>query len=489
VASIPRRQPKRLTKPQHRARKTCPARTARAARRQPRASPDRLPRPARELFAARAGAFTRPTFLRFVVLARAALRTTGGRTACNRLRTRGARAPGQPTSYHRRFARRRWSSGRLARALAGWVCTPLVPPGPSARAGDATVAEHPGKEVYGTGCHRDPVRPTPAFTAFRWGHKGVVLAVLVRFPCARRRWALPLLVARYRPEALDQRQGRRHQTPPPRLRQRLRGLVRWSPARQFVAAADGTYAPPDLARRAARRPDRLTFVSHFYPDAPLPAPPPAPARGKKRPGRPPQRGAKRPGPAAVVKASAARPRLKVSGYGGGRRAVAVVTGTGRWDQAGEGRVPVRWVFVEDGTGTHRDEYVFSPDVALGPAAVLETYTGRWDRETTVAELRADAGLGTTRGWCRKTGLRVAPCRFGLDTVVALLYARLPRGYAAVRVVDWPGTADVTVSDALTAVRRRLWVEGVFAIPGHREACRKRGRPFRAILLYALAPAA
>ena len=51
-------------------------------------------------------------------------------------------------------------------------------------AGDDTVTEHPGPQVYGKGCHRDPVRSTHSFTAFRWGHKWVVLALLVRFPCA-----------------------------------------------------------------------------------------------------------------------------------------------------------------------------------------------------------------------------------------------------------------------------------------------------------------
>jgi hypothetical protein len=48
---------------------------------------------------------------------------------------------------------------------------------------------------------------------------------------------------------------------------------------------------------------------------------------------------------------------------------------------------------------------------------------------------------------------------------------------------------VTFSDAITAVRRWLWQEWVFAIPGHREAFAKLARPFRAVLLYALAPAA
>jgi hypothetical protein len=55
-------------------------------------------------------------------------------------------------------------------------------------------------------------------------------------------------------------------------------------------------------------------------------------------------------------------------------------------------------------------------------------------------------------------------------------------------VDWPGKCDVTFSDAITAVRRWLWVEWVFAFPGHREAFSKLRGPFRRIVLNGLAPA-
>jgi hypothetical protein len=47
---------------------------------------------------------------------------------------------------------------------------------------------------------------------------------------------------------------------------------------------------------------------------------------------------------------------------------------------------------------------------------------------------------------------------------------------------------VTFSDAITAVRRWLWVEWVFALPGHREAFSKLSGPLRQILLHGLAPA-
>jgi hypothetical protein len=182
VASIPQRQKKRLSRDQRRRLRARQARKAKAARRRRRRLHERLPRHARQLLDALAPAFTRPAFLRFAVLLLAAIPPRGGRTVANRLRTLGDLAPGHGTSFHRLLARRRWHGRRRARALAATILDRFLPDGPLPLVGDDTVAEHPGPKVYGTGCHRDPVRSTHAFTTYRWGHKGVVLALLVRPP-------------------------------------------------------------------------------------------------------------------------------------------------------------------------------------------------------------------------------------------------------------------------------------------------------------------
>jgi hypothetical protein len=70
-----------------------------------------------------------------------------------------------------------------------------------------------------------------------------------------------------------------------------------------------------------------------------------------------------------------------------------------------------------------------------------------------------------------------------------LYSQLPRRYARMRAVQWAGKQDVTFSDAITAVRRWLWLEWVFAIPGYKAVFEKLARPFRSLLLHGLAPTA
>jgi hypothetical protein len=465
------------------------ARKALSARRKLRHIRQAVPQSARSLLDCLAGGFTRPTFLRVVVLALATILTIGQRTICNLLRTLGALAPGHPTSYHRVFSRRRWSCWRLARGLCGWVFDHLVAEDKVLLAGDDTVDGHKGEKVFGKACHRDPVRSTHSYTAYRWGHKWVVLSVLVRFPFTHRQWALPLLVALYRSEEDNEKAGRRHKTPQHLLRQLCCVLLRWLRQRQFVLVADGGYNSHETARFASRRCGRLHLVSKFYPDARLyEPPPPVVVRGKRPNGRPRKKGAKLPTPQEAV-AEAGRTRLNVAWYGGGRRDVEVVSGTGRWYKGGEGLVEVRWVYVRDLGGTHRDEYFFTTDVAMSAQGVIEAYAARWNEETTFQEMRSYLGLETTRGWKEKTVLRAAPCLFGLYTLVACLYSQLPGRYARVRAVDWPGKQDVTFSDAITAVRRWLWLEWVFAIPGYKPAFAKLSRPFRSLLLNALAPAA
>jgi hypothetical protein len=423
-----------------------------------------------------------------VVLVFAAVLTTGRRTVHNLLRTVGILAPGDSSSYRRVLSEASWSGLGLAAALTRLVVVRFCPDGVLHLVGDDTVDEHRGKKVYGKARHRDPIRSSHSYTTYRYGHKWVVIALLVRFPWATRPWALPLLVVLYRSPKDNAQRKRPHQTPAELVQLQLRLLLRWLPERSFLFAGDQGYGSHDLAFFAAQQGGRLTLVSRFYPDANLYEPPP-PVTGKRPAHRPRKKGAKLPSPQEVVAATAERTRLNVAWYGGGRRDVEVVTGVGHWYKSGVGLVAVRWVYVHDRTGTHRDDYLYSTDVALTAAAIIETYTGRWNSETTFQEMRAYLGLETTRGWCRRTVQRAAPCLFGLYTVVAVLYEALRAQGTPTAGVTWAKKAGTTFSDAITTVRRWLWTVWVFARPDHDEAFAKVPADLRDILLSALAPAA
>jgi len=431
-----------------------------------------------------APAFTQPTFRRAVVLLFGAILTTGRRTVYNLLRSVGILAPGDPSSYHRVLSDARWFGLRLVAAMVRYIVSRFCPEKVLQLVGDDTVAEHRGKKVYGKARHRDAVRSSHSYTTYRYGHKWVVLAILVRFPWATRPWALPLLVTLYRSKKDNQQRGRPHKTPAQLLQLQLRLLLRWLPERRFVFAGDSGFGSHELAWFAQQQRGRLALVSRYTPKANLYKAPP-PYNGQ---GRPRVKGDKLPTPAEVV-AGARRTRLAVAWYGGGRRRVAVVTGTGHWYKSGVGLVAVRWVYVHDLSGTHRDDYLFSTDVQMTAKEIIETYTGRWNIETTFQEVREYLGMETTRGRTRNTVLRAEPCLFGLYTVVAAWYAELTAQPTPDAKLCWPGKEGVSFSDAITAVRRWLWKDWIFARTGHDQAFEKLPEDLQDILLYALAPAA
>jgi hypothetical protein len=429
-------------------------------------------------------AFNAATFVRAQLLGVAALLTQGRRTLTNLLRTVADLTEGDSSSYHRVLSLAQWSGLSLAAILTRFILQHFWPQGRIRLVGDDTVTEHPGPKVYGKARHRDAVRSSHSYTAWRWGHKWVVLAILVPFPFATRLWALPGLVSLYRSPEDDRQRDRPHKTPAQQMQLLLRILLRWFPDRRFLFAGDQGYGSHAMASLGQRSRGRLTVVSKFYPDANLYAPPPAYSGN----GRPRIKGAKQPTPQEVV-AKAQRTRLNVTWYGGGRRDVEVVSRTGCWYKAGQGLVEVRWVYVHDLSGTRRDEYFYSTDTTLTAQEVVEEYTGRWNVETTFEEARAYLGLESTRGWCEKTVMRTEPCLLGLYSVAALMYWLLPAEDQDQGSVEWEGKQSITFSDAITAVRRWLWTHWVFPQAGHAEAFEKLPGAFQRSLLYALAPAA
>lgn len=215
------------------------------------------------------------TFVRAKLLGVAAILTIGRRTVSNLLRTVAGLTEGDPSSYHRVLSLAQWSGLTMATLLARFILQHFWPQGRVRLVGDDTVTEHPGRKGHGKARHRDPVRSSHSYTAWRWGHKWVVLAVLVRFLFASRPWALPVRIALYRSPQDNQKRGRRHRTPAQLLQLLLRLLLRWFPDRQFLFAGDQNYGSHEMATLSPQTQGRLHVVSKFYANANLYEPPPA----------------------------------------------------------------------------------------------------------------------------------------------------------------------------------------------------------------------
>jgi hypothetical protein len=119
--------------------------------------------------------------------------------------------------------------------------------------------------------------------------------------------------------------------------------------------------------------------------------------------------------------------------------------------------------------------------------IIEKYTGRWSIEVTFEEVRAYVGFGTTRGHVENTITREAPCLFGLFSLIALIFDQLPNKYKTI-FITWDQKQEITFSDAITAVRRFLWVEWIFETLRFKTTFQKFPQKIQRMLLYNLAPA-
>jgi hypothetical protein len=431
-------------------------------------------------------AFTKPTFGRAILLMVGMIIALRQRTVTAALWVLRGVAPGHPSIYHRIFSRATWSLWPLGRILATVILSQMPPDEPILVPMDDTTAQHRGKCVYGKGCHHDAVRSAHKHVVFRWGHRWVVLAISVKWPFTWRRWALPVLVALYRPESLDQAEGRQHKTAPDLARQLMAVLIHWFPQRKFIFLGDGGYASHALAQSCHRHHRHATLVSRFHGDARLYAPTP---KRRKGIGRPPQKGRKLPTPEQVVARQPLTP-ITVQWYGGGTRRVGVVSGTGLWYKAGAGVVPIRWVFVRDLQGTHRDEYFYSTDPLLTAQQIVSWFTARWPIETTFQEVRAHLGFETTRQHVARSVLRMAPCLLGLFSVICLIYAQHVKSHrTGIRHTLWYAKEEPTFSDAITTVRRLLWQQILLQQPSYRNAFQKLPPKIRTWVLDQLCQAA
>jgi hypothetical protein len=449
-----------------------------------------LPPAAEPLIRSFAGAFTRPSFARFSLLLVGAIVTFGRRTVSRILWTLGpaGATAGHPSSFHRLFSHARWSPWPLGQILATAVLGLLPADAPIRLAVDDTVFGHRGKAVYGKGCHRHAVRSPhdPNQVVKKWGHKWVVLAVLVPLPfTTRRRWALPVLCALYRVPRVDQAEGRRHKTPCDLARGLVSALLHWFPTRRFVLLGDGGFASHDLAWFCCRHKDRLTLIARGRGNLNLhtlisPDDAKAPCRQtlwRRRVGISHPRcrkGPKLPSPRDTVTAArqgrglapggGVLPVANVQWYGQSKRELEVFSACGGWYRGrgnGSGAlVPIRWLYTHD-PQTAKEDWFLCTDPAHAPAAaIVEDFAGRWSLEVTFEEGRTHLGWETTRQRCAASVLRCGPCLIGLFSVVSLIFIRLWRSGSDkgrwMHHTPCYHKAEPTFADAVYAVRRLMW---------------------------------
>jgi hypothetical protein len=225
-----------------------------------------------------------------------------------------------------------------------------------------------------------------------------------------------------------------------------------------VFVGDSGFAVLDLLAAVRRR---CTVVSRLRLDANLYAPPPA--RGPHTLGRPASKG----GPLPKLKTLADdrttvwRRIVASEWYGGERRELDVTSGTGMWYRPGSKIVPLRWVLVRDPSGAHPVQAFFSTDPDLSPEDILAFFVRRWQVEVTFAEVRAHLGVETQRQWSDLAILRTTPALLGLYSLVTLWADEPLAKGSAPYAAAWYNKTRFTFTDAIAAVRMRLWIGDIY----------------------------
>lgn len=407
------------------------------------------------LLAAFAQPFTAPSFHNFRTLAVGAVLAPRSRTITGILRAAGDFANKHYTSYHRFLSHAAWDAWSLSRILAGLVLS-LVS-GVVTLVVDDTTTRRWGPRVYGKSCHRDAVRSSQTYTVHCYGHKWVVLSVLVQLPFCSRPWALPVMSNLYLSRSVCSDQ-KRYRTLIDLACIGLYKLRRWFPTRRFIVVGDGGYASVAFANSCKRL--EMNLISRLRKDTVLYEPPPPRKIGQR--GRPPKKGKRMPSFAELRESPDAQwNETEVAWYGGTRHTVRWLTGTGFRYAPGESAVQVRWVLV-DGEGKAGWECFFSTDLEFDGQKLIESYVQRWSLEVTFEEVRAHLGLETCRNWAEKSIRRSLPCLFGLFSLITIWYSRVClEGLSEVRQDPWYRKTEPTFSDALVALRKHLWARLIF----------------------------
>ncbi len=412
--------------------------------------------------------FTRPTWQSLLMLLAGTILAPGRRTVTSALSILGLRAVTGFTNFHRVLNRSRWSSRAAAKRLLHLLLGTFVPDGPVILGIDETIERRWGTKIKARGIYRDPVRSSRGHFVKASGLRWISVMLLAPIPWAGRVWALPFLTALAPSERFAHDQGRRHKKLTDWARQLLVLVARWLPERRLIAVADSSYAAIELL--AAVR-HRLTVITRLRLDARLFDPPPP-----RRPGtigRPRVSGARQPTLAERLgDPKTSWRRVTVAGwYGRTEWQIDLISGTALWYHPGK-RVPIRWLLVRDVAGEFEPQSFLSTDPDADPLEMLRWFVRRWSVEVTFAEVRRHLGIETQRQWSDLAIARTTPVLLGLFSLVTLWAEGVLEGGVSPRRAAWYPKPQPSFSDALAAVRYRLWTAATFSTsPDHGEVAK------------------
>jgi len=405
--------------------------------------------------------FTAPTWKKMLTLLRGTLLARGRRTVTAALWHTGHEQDSHFSGFHQALNRARWSPLQASRYLLTLIIQTFAQAGGSLDiAIDETLERRWGPKIRKRGHYRDSALSSHARSVSSPGLRWIVLAVVVRVPWTKQRWALPFLCVLATTPQVSAQLGIRHKTLGMRARQVVSRLRRWLPGVPIKLMGDMAYSILELGLHCTRQ--QITLIAPFRLDSVLHHT--APVRDPHTIGRPRVVGPRLPSLEHILQdPRTVWQRLTLDWYGEGKRAVELCTGTACWYRFGSTPLPIRWVLTRDPAGKRPPKALFSTDQAQPADEIVRDFMKRWSVEATFEESRAHLGIETQRHWSDLAIERTTPLLLGLYSLVALFgQALAPQGHLPFKQAAWYHKQTATFRDVLALVRRHLW--GNFLFP-------------------------
>jgi len=396
------------------------------------------------------GCFTAPSYRRFLVLMHGWLVCLGKHTVTGVMRAAGV-AEQDVSGFHRFFSRGAWVPWDVGFVVLR-LALRLVPGDvPVAMTLDDTLARHTGKHIASAGMHRDPLLSTGSRPFFHFGHKWVVLAVVVTMPWGKR-LSLPVLARLYRSEKAAKVAGKAHVKLTDLGLQMLDELGKRYEQRRFMVYADNAYVNRTILQG---RPSNIEVIGRGRMDAALYAPPPK--RTPSMMGRPRIRGHKLHSPLQRAGSRRGWTKLSVEIYG--RTAeVQVKVFDAIWYKVSHGSL-LRIVIVRGWPGHDKDDVLVSTDLSLRAQAIIEGYCLRWSLEETFGWVKSRLGFEDPHNRVEHAVHRTAPMALWCYSLVVIWYVQWSRRRKTLPMRTGRWYRDKTApsfADMLATLRQQCW---------------------------------
>jgi hypothetical protein len=400
-----------------------------------------LPISLRRLLDVFAGCFTTPTFAVFQAMVVGLVAQTGQRTVCGILTGAGLATSWSHHRAHRFFSTARWSVDQIGLIVFDLVLTYLVSDGADLLvAVDDTAHRRRGKKVHGAGWIHDGSAPARNKLAF--GHRWVVVGIIVQVPFLSRPICLPVLCRHW--------QGKGTASTVELAAQMITIIAARVPARRVHVVADAAYHGGCLRELPATVSwtTRLPRNAVLYQRAPAPT-------GRR--GRPRTKGDRIGTPAQAAATAAVWRTVSVARYGRADT-VNIATLDCLWYGV-FGPQHVRMVLVRDRPDAPMLALI-TTDPSVTAADLVARYAARWAIEVTFFDTRQILGVGQARNRTAQAVTRTWAFGMYVYTIVVIWYAI--SGHRSQIVADrrihapwYLSKTDPSFADMLTALRRTL----------------------------------